>query len=132
MVTVAATAGIVSLVKAKNIGWYSWSESVQRTNLNTMLEEAFSAAKEAADKPASDYFWTEMDAYNAKDKSLEQFLGRKANSWVTEVIEQYEDKYGFGFYEVYEKKLWDNLWFKALVAVAAAVCVYLIAERIKG
>lgn len=126
------TAGVISLVKARNIGWYSWSESVQRQNLAVMLDEAFTSAKEGADKPASEYFWLQLDQYTAKDDSLEQFLGRKANQWVNDVIEQYATKYGFGFNVVYEKKVYENLWFKALAAVLVAVLVYLVIERIKN
>lgn len=129
--TATTVGGIISLVKARNIGWYSWNDAVQRQNLAVMLDEAFSSAKEGADKPASDYFWLQLDQYTAKDDSLEQFLGRKSNLWVNDVIPQYEAKWGFGFTEVYEKKIYDHLWFKALMAVAVAAIVYLVVERVR-
>ena len=129
--TVTAVSGIVSLSRARNIGWYSWNETVQRQNLAVMLDQAFGSAKEGADRPAADYFWLQLDQYTAKDDSLEQFLGRKSNLWVNDVIPQYEAKWGFGFTEVYEKKLYDHLWFKALMAVAVAAIVYLVVERVR-
>lgn len=129
--TATTIGGIISLVKARNVGWYSWSEAVQRQNLAVMLDQAFSSAKEGADQPAADYFWLQLDQYTAKDDSLEQFLGRKSNLWVNDVIPQYEAKWGFGFTEVYEKKLYDHLWFKALMAVAVAAIVYLVVERVR-
>lgn len=129
--TITAVSGIVSLSRARNIGWYSWNEAVQRQNLAVMLDEAFTSAKEGADKPASDYFWLQLNQFNAKDDTLEQFLGRKSNLWVNDVVRQYEAKYGFGFTEVYERKVYENLWFKALMAVGIAVIIYLIVERVR-
>ena len=41
-----------------------------------------------------------MQAYTAKDSSLDQFLRRSSNEWVNNEIAKYEKAYGFGFTEV--------------------------------
>lgn len=91
---------VAGIIKNRNAGWYSWSDAERTTNLKAMLANAFEKSRRSKTLPASAFFWQEMQQYTNKDKSLEKFLSRSGNSWVSAYIASYESKYGFGFYDV--------------------------------
>ena len=107
-ITVSAVLGIVSgaiglgttiwgTIKHRNSGWYSWDDATQRSNLNVMLTQAFEQSRKTNKKSASQIFWQQLQPYDFKDSSLDEFLDRSANAWVSARIAAYEKKYGFGF-----------------------------------
>lgn len=110
-ITVSAVLGIVSsaiglgttiwgTIKQRNSGWYSWDDATQRSNLNVMLTQAFEQSRKTNKKSAAALFWQQLQAYDFKDDSLDEFLSRSGNAWVSGRIAAYEKKYGFGFNEV--------------------------------
>ncbi len=107
-ITVSAVLGIVSsaiglgttiwgTIKQRNSGWYSWDGATQRSNLDVMLTQAFEQSRKTNKKSAAQIFWQQLQAYDFKDDSLDKFLSRSGNAWVSDRIAAYEKKYGFGF-----------------------------------
>lgn len=84
-------------IKQRNSGWYSWDDATQRSNLNVMLTQAFEQSRKTNKKSAAQIFWQQLQAYDFKDDSLDKFLSRSGNAWVSGRIAAYEKKYGFGF-----------------------------------
>lgn len=91
---------IFGIIRQRNSGWYSWDISTQRANLKTLLTQAFEQSRKSSRQSAAEFFWAQIQAYTAKDSSLDQFLRRTANEWVNNEIAKYEKAYGFGFTEV--------------------------------
>ena len=84
-------------IKQKNSGWYSWDAATQRSNLDVMLTQAFEQSRKTSKQSAAALFWQQLQAYDFKDGSLDEFLGRSGNAWVAARIAAYEKQYGFGF-----------------------------------
>lgn len=110
-ITVAAVLGIITgafslgssvygIIKNRNAGWYSWDSATQQANVRVMLKEAFEQSRKSSTLSAQDYFWQILTQYTNKDGSLDKFLARSENKWVSLVIAQYEKTYGFGFSDV--------------------------------
>ena len=91
---------VYGIIKNRNAGWYSWDRTTKESNLKVMLTQAFEESRKSGKTSASEFFWQQMYNYTNKDGDLEKFLGRSDNSWVPAYIKKYEQKYGFGFYEV--------------------------------
>lgn len=87
-------------IKQSNAGWYSWDKDTQKSNLAVMLTAAFEQSRRTSQQPASYYLWAQLQSYDFKDDTLEQFLDRSQNTWVKTEIAKYETQYGFKLGEV--------------------------------
>lgn len=110
---------VFGIIRQRDSGWYSWDISTQRANLKTLLTQAFEQSRKSSRQSAAEFFWAQMQAYTAKDSSLDQFLRRSANEWVNNEIAKYEKAYGFGFTEVTPIDL--TAFPLAIVAIGALV-----------
>jgi len=139
--TVAAAVGIVSslwgigtsiygVIKARNAGWYSWDGPTQSSNLEVMLKQAFEESRKSSSRSAADFFWEIMYRYTNKDDSLEKFLNRSGNSWVRARIGKYEQKYGFGFYDVTPIDWMAFPVVKVALGALAGVALFLVGKQI--
>lgn len=132
---ISAVVGIgttaYGVISQRNVGWYSWDDTSKRANLKTLLTQAFEQSRRSGSASAADFFWQQMKTYTAKDASLDQFLGRSANAWVSTVIAKYEKAYGFKFDEVTPVDL--TAFPGVIVAIGAVVALvaYLIIKKTK-
>lgn len=110
---------VFGIIRQRDSGWYSWDISTQRANLKTLLTQAFEQSRKSSRQSAAEFFWAQMQAYTAKDSSLDQFLRRSANEWVNNEIAKYEKAYGFKFEEVTPIDL--TAFPLAIVAIGALV-----------
>lgn len=110
---------VFGIIRQRDSGWYSWDISTQRANLKTLLTQAFEQSRKSSRQSAAEFFWAQMQAYTAKDSSLDQFLRRSANEWVSNEIAKYEKAYGFKFEEVTPIDL--TAFPLAIVAIGALV-----------
>ncbi len=129
-VAVAATAaGVVAIVKgvrSRNIGWYSWDDAYKKEYLNRALTDAFNNAMQSDSSTARTFFWNDFAQYTAKDKNFDRFITRKGNTWVKQVIEKFEYRYGFGFDELYQAPDEDSPLPKIVVGVAVITLLVLL------
>lgn len=93
-------SSIWGVIKQRNAGWYSWDNATQRSNIDTMLRQAFEQSRRSRTRSAADFLWEQLRNYTFKDSTLEDFLSRSDNSWVRSAISRYEAAYGFGLEQV--------------------------------
>lgn len=133
IITSALSLGlnIYGKIKSSNTGWYSWSTDVKESNLKTMLKTAFEQSRRTNKNSASEFFWAQLSQYDFKDADLAKFLSRSDNSWVNDKIREYEDTYGFGFYEVtpIDWKAFPLL--VAAIGIVIGIAVYFIVKKLK-
>lgn len=120
---------IYGVVRDQSAGWYSWTDGVKSENLKVMLTTAFEQARRSSTYPASHFFWLQISNYTNKDADLDDFLKRSGNGWVEQWIDEYEEKYGFGF----DQKTPIDITAYPLVMVAVgALVAYIVYKIIKN
>lgn len=133
---ISLSAGVASLginlygiIRDRNSGWYKWDRATQESNLKTMLGHAFDESRKTNQNSAAQLFWRQLQPYDGKDDSLDEFLSRSENEWVRAYIAKYEQAYGFGFDQVTPIDL--TAFPLALVAIGAVVgfIVYKIIKK---
>lgn len=122
---------IYGIIRDQGAGWYSWTDGIKTENLKVMLTTAFEQSRRSGTYPASHYFWLQISNYTNKDADVEDFLNRSGNTWVKQWIERYEDKYGFGFYEVTPIDITAYPLVMVAIGVLLAYIVYRIIKNTK-
>ena len=128
---IAVASTVYSVVSTRRAGWYSWNHSTKKKWLETVLQSSFEQSRTSTTHSAADFFWAQLSGCTNKDESVEEWMGRKENAWVKNVIAKYEKAYGFGFTEVTPIDL--TAYPLVIVAIGAVVAfiVYRIIKKSK-
>ncbi len=122
-------SSIWGVIKQRNSGWYSWDTATQRSNIDTMLRQAFEQSRRSRTRSAADFLWEQLRNYTFKDSTLDDFLSRSDNSWVRSAISSYEVAYGFALEQVTPI---DLTAYPLLIVAVGGLLGYAIYKTIKN
>lgn len=133
LISAAVSLGtsVYAAVRNSNAGWYSWDEASKQSNLNTMLRNAFEQSRRSSSQSAADFFWAQMKGCTNKDDSLDEFLARSKNAWVSPVIAKYEQQYGFKFDEVTPVDIKAFPLAMVAIGLVVGIAVYMIIKKLR-
>lgn len=122
-------SSIWGVIKQRNSGWYSWGYATQRSNIETMLKQAFEQSRRSSTRSAADFLWEQLRNYTFKDDSLDEFLARSENAWVRSLVSRHEAAYGFRLDQVTPI---DLTAYPLLIAAVGGLLGFAIYKTIKN